>query len=157
LQEATESALNLYEHFTAQYQRQSGVQPAVDIGELSRIESQGHKVYSTSEDNVVQFNKKDEQRFKRNSFIRELRDIHGASLSIIASQFKLSVRQVGSILKHREPFVADKSLVYGIRRPEDGERLFPRRGNPSSVSQGLLDLIEQYCDEERGVLSTKAV
>ena len=130
----------------------------VDVGELSRIESQGHKVYSTSEENdATQVNSKDEQRFKRDSFIRELRDVHGASLSIIASQLKLSVRQVGSILKHREPFVPDKSLVYGIRRPEQGERLFPRRGTPSSVSQGLLDLIEQYCEEERGVLSTKAV
>jgi hypothetical protein len=132
----------------------------VDVGELSRIESQGHKVYETSEENddgTTQVNSKDEQRFKRDSFIRELRDVHGASLSIIASQLKLSVRQVGSILKHREPFVPDKSLVYGIRRPEQGERLFPRRGTPSSVSQGLLDLIEQYCAEERGVLSTKAV
>ena len=43
LQEATDSALNLYEHFTAEYQRRSG-QEVVDIGQLSRIESHGHKV-----------------------------------------------------------------------------------------------------------------
>lgn len=120
---------------------------------------QEHKVRTTSdEDTLTHFNSKDVQRFKRNAFIKELRDVHGASLSVIASQVKLSVTQVNYIVKHpNEPFKADKSLVYGIRRPEHGERLFPRRGNPSSVSQSLLNLIEQYCNEERGALSAKAV
>ena len=63
---------------------------------------------ATSEENLPKVAAADLVRFKRNAFIRELRDVHGVSLPAIASQLKLSVRQVGSILKHREPFKPDK-------------------------------------------------